>query len=131
MEEFNHFADIAAKLHQASAVVVKKIAFDLQARAQSLAPVDTGFLRSSIYTVTSDGSTYGQASGGTKESTLLPQVSGPSDDQSAFVGVGASYGIYVEMGTRRMPARPYFTPAVEQARAEISTVMEQIKEQLT
>lgn len=34
-----------------------------------------------------------------------------------IVGVGADYGLYQELGTSRMPARPYLAPAVEAQRA--------------
>ena len=33
-----------------------------------------------------------------------------------YVVVGAEYGIYHELGTRKMMARPFLAPAVEQAR---------------
>lgn len=110
MAGFNHFGTIADALHTGLRDAVNKAAFDIQALAQTQAPVDTGFLRSSIYTITDAGSTY---AGG---ADALPPVAASGDDLTATVAVGASYGLYVEMGTTRMPARPYFTPAVEAVR---------------
>lgn len=58
--------------------------------AQSLAPVDTGFLRDSIHVAPGDG------------------------EMSSSVIVEAFYGPFLEFGTRFMSAQPFFFPAVEQ-----------------
>jgi HK97 gp10 family phage protein len=121
---FNNFSKIAATLPKALSQAVRKTALDIQADAASRAPVDTGFLRNSIYTVTSDGSTY---QGGDK---ALPEVQAPGDDQTAYVAVGANYGIYQEMGTTRTPAQPYFYPAVEAARGPFEQAMAKIEDKL-
>ena len=124
---FNHFPQVAEALHKALSQVVRKTALDLQASAASKAPVDTGFLRSSIYTVTSTDSTYGQAGSPPGDSSLLPEVAKPEDDLTAYVAVGANYGVYVELGTRFMPAQPYFYPAVEEAKVEFQTALDAIE----
>lgn len=125
MEEFNHFKKIADALHGAAVQVVKKTAFDIQASAASKAPVDTGFLRNSIYTVTSDSSSY------TGGANALPEIPHAENGVTAYVAVGANYGLFVEMGTTRMPARPYFYPAVEAARAPFDQAMSVIKDKLS
>jgi HK97 gp10 family phage protein len=130
MESFNHFPHVANALPLATSRAVRKVAFDIQADAQSLAPVDTGFLKSSIYVVTSSSSTYGQAIGASGERYLLPEVEKPEDNQTAYVAVGANYGIYLEMGTRFMPAQPYFYQAVEWGRADLDDALAQIESQL-
>jgi HK97 gp10 family phage protein len=53
----------------------------------------------------------------TQEAMLFPELAPPPDDTSALVAVSATYGIYLEFGTRHMPAQPFWTPAVEQGRA--------------
>jgi HK97 gp10 family phage protein len=63
--------------------------------AKVKAPVDTGFLRNSI----------GVLSVSSRE---------------AVVGTGAEYGVYLEMGTRRMAARPFMRPALEENRGRIA-----------
>jgi HK97 gp10 family phage protein len=40
-----------------------------------------------------------------------------------LVEVGAHYGIYLEMGTRFMPARPYLFPAAEYVRPSFYAAM--------
>jgi HK97 gp10 family phage protein len=75
--------------------LVRRAAFEIEARAKVLAPVRTGNLRNSIQTdVESDGLT-------------------------AHVGTGVEYAAYVEFGTRRMAPRPYLAPAAEAVRAQI------------
>jgi HK97 gp10 family phage protein len=69
-------------------------AYILEGYAKAQAPVDTGFLRSSI------------------QSERL-------DDDTARVFVGAEYGAYLEYGTSRMAARPYMRPAADQHLGEI------------
>ena len=56
---FNHFDQVADQLLNALSDVVTKTAFDIQATAASIAPVDTGFLKNSIYVETYTNSTYG------------------------------------------------------------------------
>jgi HK97 gp10 family phage protein len=108
-ESFNHFDKVSDELIKALGDVVSKTAFDIQALAASNAPVDTGFLKNSVYTVTSKSSNY-DGSGGEK---MLSETPVPDNDLTAYVGVGANYGIYLEYGTVHQPAQPYLTPAVE------------------
>ena len=72
-------------------IVVRKTAADIEASGKRNAPVDTGHLRGSIGTTISMGG------------------------MSAEIGPTASYGAYVEFGTRRMsPPRPFMRPAADQ-----------------
>jgi len=79
-------------------VVLEKIARDVEARAKSTVPVDTGALKNSI-----------RAS--------------PVSNLTWQVAVGQFYGIYVEFGTHRMPARPYLVPAVDDLRSSFQVAM--------
>lgn len=139
---FNDFPEISNRLYTALKRVVKKTAFEIQKDAMVLAPVDTGFLRASIYTVTSESSSYGQGKYGTGgkrgkfnaykilRQESLPEVEPPSDDFTAYVAVAASYGIYIEMGTRFMNAQPYFQPAVDMNQALFEAALGAIESQL-
>ena len=76
---------------QRAATALGKTVKDIEAAAKTLAPVDTGFLRSSISSdVTVQGSTI-----------------------RGEVGPTANYGAYVESGTRRQRAQPYLRPATD------------------
>lgn len=117
--------DVIKALHGGISKAVRKASFDVQALAQTRAPVDTGFLKSSIYTVTHNSSTYGQGLQG--ESTLLPEIDKPADDLTAFVAVGANYGAYVEYGTSRMAAQPYFHPAFDAVEPVFKAALAQLE----
>jgi HK97 gp10 family phage protein len=85
----NRLPSIPPAVRADAQAAVKTAGYDIEALAKSKVPVLTGTLRRSIHTVLTD------------------------DDLTATVGPSVDYGIYVEMGTRRMPARPYMRPAAE------------------
>lgn len=149
MDEFNHFQEIADQFPKAVSRVVRKTAFDIQAKAASKAPVDTGFLRNSIYVTGTGFNTYGRgvqkagklpttgfvsrrrlqsygkrvARQRKQEAMLFDELPPPPDSIMAYVAVGAAYGEYVEYGTTRMAARPYFWPAVESVRPSFEAAL--------
>ncbi|MGH3375986.1 MAG: HK97-gp10 family putative phage morphogenesis protein [Actinoallomurus sp.] len=83
-------------------VVVEKSGHDVVAGAQAICPVDTGNLRSSIG-VDFDGDGLGWDAGPT-----------------------ASYGLYVEYGTRYMAPQAYMGPAFDRVAADVQPLLEQI-----
>lgn len=116
MIEFNHLSELAEALHKAIAEHVAKTAKDVMTGAVERSPDATGFLESSVYVSTHEGSTYGQGvQAPPKGATLLPEVEKPTNDQEALIAVGASYGEYVELGTSKMSARPYLYPSIDAA----------------
>jgi HK97 gp10 family phage protein len=106
MADFNHIPQAIAGLKQAMHQGVVKGAFDIQAHAASTAAVDTGNLRNSIYTKTSDGNNYPGSASNSLVADQIPDV----DEMTAYVAVAASYGVYIELGTRFMPAQPFLLP---------------------
>jgi HK97 gp10 family phage protein len=101
-------AQSGVEANREASEVVRGAAFLCQRVAIQRAPVDTGFLRSSI--------TVGKPDGG----TLQP------GDLAAQVGPEAAYGGFVEFGTSRMGAQPYMTPAAEQAGEWFVQTMRQV-----
>jgi len=87
--------------------IVRRIAFEVEARAKQKAPVDTGALRASIYTRTGN-----EQSPGNQE---LPRP----EPGVAHVGPSVEYGIYQELGTSEMAPHPYLGPAVTEVRANL------------
>ena len=94
------FADAASNAPLLVSRVIRKTAADVQSGAQRRAPVDTGYLRSSI------GASVGI--------------------MSAEIGPTASYGIYLEMGTSRMAPQPYLFPSLEAATPGFMAAMEAV-----
>ena len=70
--------------------VVKTAALSVEAHAKMTVPILTGNLKASILAEKLDALTW-------------------------RINVWAEYGIYVELGTTKMAARPYLIPAVERA----------------
>jgi len=127
--DFNHLPETALALHRLTASLVKKACFDVQAAAQAKCPVLTGYLKSSIYTHTWDSSTYGQGvTGGGPGASLLPDLGKPPNDHTAFIGVGANYGIHIEYGTSRMAAQPYLVPAADEVRPSFQASFARMEE---
>jgi HK97 gp10 family phage protein len=100
--------------------VVRRIAFEVEARAKQKAPVDTGALRASIYTRTSRDGALPPTVVTEAERVELPA---PERD-AAHVGPSVEYGLYQELGTSQMAAHAYLGPAV----AEVRTNLEQFGE---
>lgn len=87
--------------------VVRKGLVDITALGKRGAPVDTGFLRSSIKP--SDLRRVGQTG-------VIEGETGPT----------ASYGGYVERGTSRMAPRPYMAPAADAVEPGFVAAIEQL-----
>lgn len=125
---YDRFPEIAVGLEKAISQVVRKAAFDIQAYAASIAPVDTGFLKSSIYVVTKAASTYGIGVANPPQGAfMMDEVPTPNSDQEAIIAVGANYGVYLEFGTVHMDAQPYMTPAAEAIRPSFEAALSQIE----
>jgi len=80
----DHTQSAAAMYRAAATRAMEKTAEAVAEAARAEAPVKTGALRDSI---TSEGGT---------------------------ISVGEPYALFVEIGTHRMPAQPFLTPAMEQ-----------------
>ena len=113
MGDFSDLLKLSADLGKASAevtrraqVVVRKTAADIEASGKRNAPVDTGHLRGSISTTTSIGGL------------------------SAEIGPTASYGAYVEFGTRRMRPQPFMGPAADQHFSEFTEAVARLSQDL-
>jgi len=109
MDDLNKLIATLAKktegIDSRTAQVVRKAAFDVERFAKTYAPVDTGFLRSSIHTVI-------------KTNNLRVY--------SAEIIADADYASYVEYGTSRMAPQPYLQPALDRVMPGFLAVMEQL-----
>lgn len=114
---------ILANLETNTTDAVRAVAFAVEAKAKPKTRLDTGALRSSIYT------RVGLAR------TPLPEVVGdpvrvelprPENNATAHVGPSVEYGIYQELGTERMSAQPYLGPAVAECVNELERHMRNV-----
>ena len=83
---------ITAEIAPRAEKLVAETAYAVEGKAKENAPVDTGALRNSIGTEQKAQFTY-------------------------WVQDGVEYGIFQELGTSRMAAHPFLTPAVESIRS--------------
>jgi HK97 gp10 family phage protein len=105
--------DIAAKLDMNTDKVLQSVAFQVEAEAKKRAPRDpqrppmdmtvptTGALRNGIHTEKKKPGLY-------------------------WVADSVIYGIFQELGTSRMPARPFMVPAVEKARQQLADLFKRL-----
>lgn len=130
---FNHFPELIEKLHSAEKQIVAETArageANVKGQIQANGQVRTGFMLSSVYSVTSEGSTYGQASTPPKDASLLPEA-GPANETTAYFGVAASYAIYPNYGTRFQSARPFWEPGIEKTRADFQDKFSHLEDYL-
>lgn len=87
-------------------VVIKKTALDIEANAKSIAPVDTGHLKSTI--------------GHSDLRTLS------AEHLQVDIGPTADYGLYVEVGTSRMAPRAYMGPSLDRYSGPFEQAMQQL-----
>jgi len=97
----------AEKVGPKAQIVVRKSIRDVTSLGQRGAPVDTGFLRSSI--THSDLRTTGSTG-------VIEAESGPT----------ANYGGFVENGTSRMAPQPYMAPAASAVEPGFIQAIEQL-----
>ena len=90
--KFNRLPQMGPAVRKACSDVVRKAATDVLADALTRVPVDTGNLK---------------GSGGPVN------MIGPLTAEIVF---SAEYAAYVELGTHKMAAQPYLTPAMDQIR---------------
>src|SRR5690242_10882423 len=100
---FDQLPEMGPILRKACGQIVRKAAFDIQATAQTMAKVRSGYMKSTVYVVTNNESTYGVGFMEPPPNTEpLPEVPHPTTDLEAIVAVGANYAVYVELGTQDM-----------------------------
>jgi HK97 gp10 family phage protein len=112
--KYSHFAAIAAKLPKATGKIVEQTAKEIEASAKtSMGPGGgkTYSRRGKTHTASAPGSPPAVDLGALRNS-IQTRVSGTS----GVVFTNIHYAIYLEMGTRKMGARPFMAPAAEKVR---------------
>lgn len=115
-------------------LVVRKIAFDIQANAQDRCPVDLGALKNSMYVADKKSDGYADAivavQSANPKAVMYPDTP-VTDELTATAFVGVEYGFWVENGTTRMAAQPYWQPAIEDNERPFISACEQVIKQAT
>jgi len=104
--KFNKLPGLGPAVRKSCGDVVRKASLDVEADAKVRAPVDTGALKASI----------------------AAKMIGPL---TAEIVCGVEYGIFQELGSYKMAAQPFLTPAVEAIREPfIQAIAAVVKEEL-
>jgi HK97 gp10 family phage protein len=133
VKTYNHFKEYAKQMHKAASDIVYETALDINNETKKRSPYITGNLRRSVYFKTKRGSSYGEAhieNPRRRNATMFPEIPFPVDDLTAYVAVAASYAFFVEYGTRKQAAQPFFTPAVAANKAKCISKLERIHERI-
>lgn len=118
--ETGRLLELGRKIQKKAHALLDKTAFDIEATAKSLAAVDTGAMRSSVYVSgASGGSNYeqrraeaaGKAAGGGKQVEFNPEIRA-RNPYERVIAPSVAYGIFPEL-----QGQPYIAPAVETHRA--------------
>jgi HK97 gp10 family phage protein len=113
--------DLAEKYPEATKQGLLDTALEIQLKAKQNCPVNTGRLRSSIAVATRE--------------TILQEaqnsedvISQPEKDLEVWIGTKTYYAIFVEFGTRKMPAKPYLRPAfLEGSKNLVANILKELK----
>lgn len=96
---------ITADMRPKAAEIVEEHGFAIASAAAQGAPVDTAALRNSILS-----------------------ESGMTGDLQYTIQDGVTYGIFQELGTSKMAAQPFLTPAVERGRRPFLSAFKELFE---
>lgn len=105
-------AEVLAALHEMIPQALEAIGMQAEANAKIE-------VTSAVYD-TPESPTY------RRTGNLRNSISHTTDDSKAYVGSNVYYAPYVEMGTSKMPPRPFIRPAVENHASEYQALAESI-----
>ena len=122
---------ILAQTEEAIKTALETVGVQAQAHATAeitaQGAVDTGRLRASItYAVSGDSArehAYSDDLGNGFTQSI--RDAGDEKEHTLYLGTNVNYAPYVEMGTQKMPARPFIRPAVENYLSEYQQIFEQ------
>lgn len=114
----DHFADAEQTIHDAIVGALPDACDAFISQAQGAVPVDTGSLQQGFYQVHSQNDTYADAVSAAQAVNpavhILDECDPPDSDTIAHVGNVTEHSVYIEFGTSKMPAQPYFFSTADQ-----------------
>lgn len=106
-----------AKMKRALAYGMLNLGYYVETQAKTRCPYKTGNLRRSIHTVAfHEGATL-------NEQGPVPDYGQDKQGTGVIVGTNAGYGIFVELGTFKMAARPFLTPSAQDALSQATELI--------
>ena len=87
--------------------------------------VDTGRLRNSItFALSGEKANTPTYTDSTKKMYTYNGAAPDDKEKAVYIGTNVEYGPYVELGTSKMPARPFLKPAATEHNEEYKKIME-------
>jgi len=127
-QSFNHWQAVADAVRPSCKDAVRVVANagvrNVRAVIRAKGLIRTGFMLHSVYSNSSDSSTY---TGGAR---AFPEVGRPGKETEANIAVAATYAAYPNYGTRYMTERPFFEPGVEKTKADFEKAMRTVKRRI-
>lgn len=134
IEKSNNTKSATDSMKKAMQRAVRRACFNTEAKAKlnvsAMDAVDTGALMNSIATVLPNQSKYGAAVAKAKklnpDAEIMPQPEGAKETNDTYTGlvaVGVEYGEYVNDGTVKMQARPFFDQAIAETENELDGIV--------
>lgn len=124
----------AEKVPNALEVVFKEAAQELVSQLTELAPVDTGFLRSSLMASTTAMPQLTRANPGVPVQADLGDIvlviNGADLGDTIYLGYTANYAAYVHYGTRGRAPRPWVTMVAQRWIAIVEAKAAEVKARL-
>ena len=128
-------AEWALKVEGAVDVIFKEACQELVSELNSLVPVDTGFLRSSLMASTTtmpvlNRDNPGQGSFNLDAGTIELVIAGAEAGDIIYLGYTANYGAHVHFGANGRPGRPWVTMVAQRWPGIIASVAARVRARL-
>lgn len=128
-------AEWARKVEGAVEAIFKEACQELVSELNTLVPIDTGFLRSSLMASTSSMPIASQDNPGAGSftpdmGTIELVIAGAEAGDVLYLGYGARYGAYVHFGANGRPGRPWVSMVAQRWPQIVVTVSARVSARL-
>lgn len=109
-------------------LIIRKLAADLTRAAATVEPLARVVVAKTARDIEADAKLIATAKGVKDTGRLIDSITSDIDGLKADIGPTVDYGIWNEIGTSRMPARPYMGPAADRRSGPFEEAMAQLAE---
>lgn len=125
----DHFLDVQTTIHDAIVSSLPDACDAVIGQMQANVPVDTSSLQAGFYQVHSQNDTYNDAVSAAQAVNpsvrILDECEAPEMDTVAHIANVTEHSVYVEFGTSKMAAQPYFFSTIDQTHDQVIELISQ------